>query len=387
MGGVRIRLPVWWAAAFALCALWGRFVLLEKVVPQPDNDTQCYAEGAQAIRLGENPYTFGEGCYLYHPALATALSFLPEVEPRIRAQGAFVVLALAAGLLCAAVAGGAGLIGSPFGLLPFALLFTPTVQGAVGTGNVALVLSLSLAAALLVLRRAPSAAGVLLAVATLLKSVPGIFLLYLAVSAIRRRDRGDATAAVTGLALVTAAMLLPWTREFFEVSSRMVDLHADEVRNFAWIAWIHQVFEVPTPSPWPVLAMAAAAAVTLGLRRRDDTAADWAILSALTLAASPVSWTMGFSLLFLPVAVLLRRTIDAPPFARRGPGGAREVARIGVLAVTAACAGFPGPFWNPDAMVLALVPMDAPLLAAAMLWADGNQRRAPDVADDPVPLT
>lgn len=384
MRRARIRLPVWWAAAFAIVLLWGRNVLFERIVPQIDNDSLCYAEGAQAVRLGQDPYTFGLGCYLYHPALATALSLLPEAEPRVRAQVAFAVLALSAGLLCAAASAAAGLVGSPWGLLPFTFLFTLTARGAVGSGNVALLVSLLIVAALLVLRRAPGAAGLLLAAATVLKSIPGLFLLYLAAAAIRRRDRTLGTAAGVGLALVAASMLLPWTREFFEVSSRMVDFHAGEMRNFAWVSWIHHAFDVPTPSPWPLLVAGALAAAALGLRQGSDPAVDWAILSVLTLAISPVSWIMGFTLLVLPTAVLLRQTVAAPPLPSEGARPfARAILRAAVLAATALCAGFTHLFWRSNNLALALVPMTVPLLAAFLLLGAADRTPASLRSDTP----
>jgi len=372
----RLSLPVWIGAWAAMGLAWWTWRLEPAVRPQVDNDTQCYAEAARAVREGRSPYQEGERCYLYPPALAFGLSLLPEPPPLQRARVMFGLNALAALGLAMTLPLAAGLGRHPLGLLAGLWLFSPVMLGSVGTGNVAIWVAWLPLLALLALRRLPGLAGVLLGVAAALKTMPGLYLVFLAAAAIRQRDPRLARAATAGLLLAAVSLLLPHAGEFLRLSAGQVDLHAREVYNFSFVSLAWRALGGDPPSPWPLLVLGAIASWMLGRRLRGASPAhgdrddegvlpEWALLGTLVHGCAPISWTMSFPQVFLVGALWVRRGVEGAFVAGRGRWAA--AAHWTLAALVAGVPAFPAPFWVPDLPALALVPSLLPLGAAILL--------------------
>lgn len=364
-----LSLPVWLLAWVALGVAWWTWRLEPAVRPQVDNDVQCYAEAARAIREGRSPYQEGERCYLYPPALALGLSLLPDPAPLDRARLAFWLNTAASLGVVVTLPLAAGLGRQPLGLLSAFWLFSPVTLGSIGTGNIAIWVAWLPLLALIGLRRAPIPAGLLLGAATLLKTMPGVYLVFLAAAALRHRESSLARAAMAGLLVAAGSLLLPHTEEFLRLSGGQVDLHAREVRNFSLVSLAWWTFGGEPPSPWPALAAGILAAWMLGWRRRPGTRRDpvpeWALLGTLVHACAPIAWTMSFPQVFLAGMLLVRQGAQGAFVAGRGPSAA--AIHWGTTALVAGVSAFPALFWTPRWPFLALVPTLVPLAAVLLV--------------------
>jgi len=363
-----LSVPVWIGAWAALAIAWWTWRVEPAVRPQVDNDTQCYAEAARAIREGRSPYQEGERCYLYPPGLAFVLSLLPDLPPLHRARAAFGLNTLAALGLAVTLPLAAGLGRHPLGLLSAFWLFSPVTLGSIGTGNVAIWVAWLPLLALPCIRRFPVAGGLLLGAATMLKTMPGLYLVFLAASALRRRDALLARAAAAGLLVAAGSLLLPHSEEFLRVSAGQVDLHAREVRNFSLVSLAWWTLGGTPPSPWPAMGAGFLAAMLLGWQHRDGSRdgflPEWALLGTLVHACAPIAWTMSFPQVFLAGMLMVRRGIERSYVTGSGP--AATATHWGLAGLVAGVPAFPALFWTPDFPFLALVPSAVPFAAGLL---------------------
>ena len=195
-----------------------------------------------------------------------------------------------------------------------------------------LLLALMVAACWAYTRRMSTSAGILIAVAAMLKIFPAVFLLYF----VRKRDWRALSAATVTMALCVALSIhifgwqvhrvylqtvLPWTLRgeamppYLLVSSSLSTL-------------LHRLFVYEpqwNPHPWlnrPVLcailgpalqAIILAPALLLVRSGRENLSLEWAALITATLTISTVPASYNFTLLLLPVVVLCMHLLPRRP--------------------------------------------------------------------------
>lgn len=218
----------------------------------------------------------------------------------------------------------------PRGLLPLlvglSLLWFP-LQFHVILGQLSIPMMACVVGSWAALRRGREGlAGALLAIAVLLKIFPGLLLLYLL---LRGRWRAVAAAAAVGLAglLLTLAVvgpgdmlryraeMAPENLREYASSPHNVSLHSVFSRLFTGDEYMAPLVEAPT------VAAALTGAASLGLLgllalaawRAPRSSAGDDLAFALTCAAmpllTPTSWSHGFVLLILPLALAWRAAL------------------------------------------------------------------------------
>ncbi|NOZ01920.1 MAG: DUF2029 domain-containing protein [Deltaproteobacteria bacterium] len=292
----------WWFLASVLSIFW-LASNLTRSAPAPRNDLRSYVMGARAVSRGESPYDGNYG-YYYPPLLAVIASPAAFADDDEIALTGRVILALSSIVLLLASASLTGLGGTPWGLALSATLFLPLFQEGLAFGNISVVVAAILAVVGLILRRFPLGAGALLALATHLKVVPVLFILFLLLSGIVRKDRTALKAAVSATVLSAALLALPWTGEYVSLvlSGGMQDAKIACGSNFSWVAYFAAV-GIPLPSVVPV-ALALGAVWLLVRGKTEINTIDWSILHCLVVFASPIVWFHTFALAVLPATMV-----------------------------------------------------------------------------------
>jgi alpha-1,2-mannosyltransferase len=232
--------------------------------------------------------------------------------------------------------------------------------------------------------------GALVGLATAVKLVPGVFIIYLLVSGRRRAAR---TAVLAALAWTAGAfLLLPrdsvtyWTSAIFN-SGRLGDNAGTENQSLRGLLLR---FFLPGQAPgalWVLIAVAVAVPGFLlarRLARERWEIAGIAVTALLLVLISPVAWIHYFLLVVIAIGALA--------------GDGRRLRRVLTAAVTAVFFGLTVPWWGQSLLHDAAVPRvvsrvveDAFGIAAAVLVVIiartrmTGADRAPDASDDGPP--
>ncbi|NOZ02113.1 MAG: DUF2029 domain-containing protein [Deltaproteobacteria bacterium] len=373
----RIGKTWWWAIALTIFMGWMVYYLQNRTV-DVGCDLQAYLDGARAVEEGKSPYgPAGQSDYLYHPALALFLDSVGATR-NDPSKWWFAWLAASAFVLLAGAAALAGGVGSPWGLALFLLLFTDMVNVGIDYGNIAIGVAAIVVLALLVLKRAPVAAGVLFALAVILKTVPVVFLVYMAGRWMAGRSRRqDRICLVTAFALLVASLLLPWMTDYVTQAGALVEDKLGFGSNYSWAAWAYRMSGGRQILPFGLtLAAAILGAFGLGRFRRGGDKTHWAILFILAWFASPIIWNYSNTLCFVPFAVWMDRAFDGTRSPPR-PRAARllDILFLAIFVLSMLQMDF---FWDSSLWIgrniFPLIPMTIPLIAGCMLLLDRRVR-------------
>ena len=208
--------------------------------------------------------------------------------------------------------------------------------------------------------------GALIGLATAIKLVPGVFIIYLWVSGRRRAARTAALAAVAWTA--GAYLLLPrdsvtyWTSAIFQ-SGRLGNNAGTENQSLRGL--LLRIF-LPAQAPgavWVVIALAVAIpgfALARRLSREHNEMAGIAVAAMLEVLISPVAWIHYFLMVIIAIGVIA--------------GDGRQPRRVATAAAAAVFFGLRIPWWghsllsDPDVpRLLSRVVEDAFGIAAAAL--------------------
>lgn len=190
--------------------------------------------------------------------------------------------------------------------------------------------------------------GALVGLATAIKLVPGVFIIYLLVSGRRRAARTAVLAAVAWT--VGAYLLLPrdshryWTSVIFD-SGRLGDNAGTENQSLRGLLLR---FFLPGQAPgviWVLIAVAVAVPGFLlarRLARQQWETAGIAVTALLLVLISPVAWIHYFLLVVVPIGALT--------------GDGRRLRRVLTAAGTALFFGLKVPWWGQSLLHDAGVP-------------------------------
>jgi len=153
--------------------------------------------------------------------------------------------------------------------------------------------------------------GALVGLATAIKLVPGVFIVYLWLSG---RRRAAVTAAIVAVAGTLGAwLLLPydsmtyWTSAVFD-SGR---LGSNSGTSDQSLRGLLLRFFLPGPLPWPIWAVAAAAVAVAGfalvrrLARQDRDVEAIAVTALVGVLVSPVSWIHHYVVVVVAIGAIL----------------------------------------------------------------------------------
>jgi alpha-1,2-mannosyltransferase len=153
--------------------------------------------------------------------------------------------------------------------------------------------------------------GALVGLATAIKLVPGVFIVYLWLSG---RRRAAVTAAIVAVAGTLGAwLLLPydsmtyWTSAVFD-SGRLGSNSGTSDQSLRGL--LLRVF-LPGPLPWPIWAVAAAAVAVAGfalvrrLARQDRDMEAIAVTALVGVLVSPVSWIHHYVVVVVAIGAIL----------------------------------------------------------------------------------
>jgi alpha-1,2-mannosyltransferase len=219
--------------------------------------------------------------------------------------------------------------------------------------------------------------GVLVGLATAIKLVPGVFIVYLWLSG---RRRAAVTAAVTALAWTLGAwLLLPgdsvtyWTSAIFQ-SGRLGSNAGTSNQSLRGIL-LREFLPGQAPGAlWAFLALAVAAAGFALARRRARQGREMegiAVTALLWVLLSPVSWIHHFVVVVVVIGAIL--------------ADGRSRSRVAIAVATAAFFAFTVPWWGQSLLSHSAVPVlaatvvqDAFGIAAVALIVIIARLRAPD---------
>jgi hypothetical protein len=275
--------------------------------PKAGSDFECHWRSARLLHDGQSPYCV-DCCYVYHPVLATVLSpFAVDsrgwiLEHWTLIGAAFAIMTAAMNVLAL------GLWGTLLGLLAFAALFSQSVTFGVEVGNITVVAAMCLAIALAVNDRSSWVSGVFFGLASVLKVIPGVFVLFLLVHGFRHKRRADLVAAAAAIIVIGVASLNPHMKEWWAKSAGYVAELSAVNSNFSWIDSIFRLSRIML-SPWLFYGASAAISVQLGLSRRVRRKNAWAILALACVLFSPVAWSHWFAFAIFPILYLINLTI------------------------------------------------------------------------------
>ncbi len=322
VAGRRGRRVVWGALAAEVAV-----VLVFALVYRPF-DLAIYLWGGRAVRQGLRLYAVqvrGNNWFTYPPfaaALFAPLTLVPPVLTGVAWElGTVAALAWSA-RTCLRLAGyqpGATVTAA---VTAAGLLLEPVYHTLyLGQVNVFL-----LALVLADIRRAAAGkpAGIGIGLATAIKLVPGLFIVFL-LAARRTRDAATAAAVVAACAaagwlLNPAASRLYWTRLFYN-SSRVSATYISNQSPYAALARI--LGGTSHVGPWYLAISAALALAGLATAARLARHHDWLAAAALTgitgLLVSPISWTHHW---VWTLPALLTLWLTATPAARAATAAA-----------------------------------------------------------------
>jgi alpha-1,2-mannosyltransferase len=221
--------------------------------------------------------------------------------------------------------------------------------------------------------------GALVGLATAIKLVPGVFIVYLWLSG---RRRAAVTAAATALAWTLGTwLLLPgdsvtyWTSAIFQ-SGRLGSNAGTSNQSLRGIL-LREFLPGQAPGAlWAVLAVAVAAAgFTLARRlaRQGRNMEGIAVTALLWVLLSPVSWIHHFVVVVVVIGAIL--------------ADGRSRSRVAIAAATAAFFAFTVPWWGQSLLIRPAVPVlaarvvqDAFGIAAVVLIVIIARLRAPEPA-------
>jgi alpha-1,2-mannosyltransferase len=219
--------------------------------------------------------------------------------------------------------------------------------------------------------------GVLVGLATAIKLVPGVFIVYLWFS---RRRRPAVTAAVTAIAWTLGAwLLLPrdsvtyWTSAIFQ-SGRLGSNAGTSNQSLRGIL-LREFLPAQAPGVlWAVLAAAVAVAgfaLVRRLARQGREMEGIAVTALLWVLLSPVSWIHHLVVVVVVIGAIL--------------ADGRSRSRVAIAVATAAFFALTVPWWGQSLLGRAAVPVlaarvvqDAFGLAAVVLIVIIARLRAPD---------
>jgi alpha-1,2-mannosyltransferase len=308
------------------------YVLTERVLGLGGTDLRIYLMGGDAFRHGQSIYEPALlGWQFTYPAF-TVLIFAP-----LSLISAGVLLKIVAAIGIAAVAtvtwlvfrmlnyrSGAGLVGATLGLTA-AFIWLQPVFDTLGQGQVNIVLMLLVVADFALARHRRWPTGVLIGLATAIKLVPGLFILYLLLT---RRIREAVTAIVTFVVLNLIGFLVApsdshryWFGGVFADSKRVAGPDGiDSAYNQSLHGVLVRAFGIGTGNVlwYPVALVAAAAglAVAVMAYRRGQEAAGMVLCAITALLVSPLSWHehwVWIAPAIVLVADLSRRIIATRP--------------------------------------------------------------------------
>jgi hypothetical protein len=294
VAGRRARRVVWGVLAVQVAV-----VLVFALVYRPF-DLWIYLWGGRAVTRGLGLYAVqvrGNNWFTYPPfaaALFTPLTVIPPVLTGLAWElGTVAALAWSA-RACLQLAGYQPPATVTAAITAAALLLEPVYHTLyLGQVNVFL-----LALVLADLRRAAAGrpAGLGIGLATAIKLVPGLFIVFL-LAARRTRDAARAAAvaaacAACGWLINPPASRLYWTRLFYD-SSRVSATYISNQSPYAALARI--LGGTSHVGPWYLAITAALALAGLATAARLARRRDWLAATALTgitsLLVSPISWT------------------------------------------------------------------------------------------------
>jgi alpha-1,2-mannosyltransferase len=368
-------------------------------------DLEIYTGAARAWAEGRSIYDYRHPTYglgsTYPPSAAIAFAPLTLVDPVLRAVLWTAVNVAALGLTCRLVAtrllGLRGERADTWALVAtgLAAVTLPVWVSIAYQGQVNVLLWLLVVADVGTVGRRSRWTGVGIGVATALKLVPGLFVIYL-LTAGQRRGGLRALAVAAGVTLV-GALLAPgdswdyWTDLVWD-SSRVGRL--DDWANNSLLGTLARLVK-PGPTRtvvWVALALAVVVVAMWRARRATragDLLAATVVVGCASSLVSPISWSHHLGFLVLALAAVAGSSRQAPRWGLLVAGwvflldplgfgsdattsGARTVAMLAVVVALPIEAGRSRP-----------VEPDAGAVAPGELHAEGGRARAEEPAAPP----
>jgi alpha-1,2-mannosyltransferase len=381
LGGRLAGLPPWAAAALGVLAWVAALAAVAPLVRgyltgPPDQrlaDLDVYRTGGLSVLRGQPLYTMLTQPpqllpFTYPPAaalFAAPLAVLPWPAAQLAwVPFVYVPLAVVIWYAFAPLLRRAGrLRPAVFAVLFAACAYLFPVRDEMRFGQVDLVL-LALAVADCAARQPRWPRGTLVGLATAIKLVPGVFVVYLWLSG---RRRAALTAALVALAVTLGAWLvLPqdsvtyWTSAIFDSgrfgpNSGTSDQSLRGLLLRAFLPWPPAAAGLPAGLPGVIWVVAAAAVAVAGfaavrrLARQSREPEAMAVTALVGVLASPVSWIHHYVVVVLVIGAIL------------ADGRARR--RVALAAGTAAYFALTIPWWGQSL----LGQRDVPVLAARVV--------------------
>jgi alpha-1,2-mannosyltransferase len=346
-------------------------------------DLQIYVGSARDWLQGVSLYDYRDGVHhlgaTYPPIGPLAfVAFVPmSAEAREVLWTAVSLAALGATAWCTALLAGIDRARrATWALWAFAAAaVTIPVWLTLRQGQINVVLWLLVVGDVVAVQRRSRWSGIGIGIATAVKLVPGLFIVWL-VLARRRTAAGRAlvaAAAATALGwlLAPSDSSLYWTELIFQ--SRRIG-QVDDPRNNSLLAVVARAVEPGPARNWLWLAGAAAiAAVGLarGVRaaRRDDFLAATAIVGCAATLVSPISWTHHLGFAVLALAGLATR--------RPRPWAMVGLAALWLVLVDPGGLGDDAPSSTLRAVVLLAVVVAMPVVDGRSARSAGDDRHQP----------
>lgn len=372
LGGRLAELPAWAAAALGVLAWVAALAAVAPLVRgyltgPPDQrlaDLDVYRTGGLSVLRGQSLYTMLTQPpqllpFTYPPAaalFAAPLAVLPWPAAQL-AWVPFVYVPLAVVIWHAfapLLRRGGRLRPAVFAVVFAACAYLFPVRDEMRFGQVDLVL-LSLVVADCAARQPRWPRGALVGLATAIKLVPGVFVVYLWLSG---RRRAALTAALVALAVTLVAwLLLPqdsvtyWTSAIFD-SARLGPNSGTSDQSLRGLLLRAGLPADQSGAIWVVVAAAVALAgfaVVRRLARRSREPEAMAVTALVGVLASPVSWIHHYVVVVLVIGAIL--------------ADGRAPRRVALAAGTAAYFALTIPWWGQSL----LGQRDVPVLAARVV--------------------
>jgi alpha-1,2-mannosyltransferase len=374
------RLAVLAAATAAGLGLWQGWRIGP---PSGLLDLQIYVGAARDWLNGASLYDYRDGVHnlgaTYPPIGPLAfVAFVPmSAECREVLWSAVSLAALAATAWCTSILAGVDRARRlTWSLWAFAAAtVTIPVWLTLRQGQVNIVLWLLVVADVVAVARRSRWSGIGIGVATAVKLVPGLFIVWLVLArrgaAAARAVAAAVAATALGWALAPSDSTRYWTQLIFE-SSRIGQV--DDPRNNSLLAVVARSVE-PGPVRNGLWLAGAAVIVTVGLvrgveaARRDDFLAATAIVGCAATLVSPISWThhLGFAVLAL-AAVTTRRP---------RPWAMAALVGVWLVLVDPGGLGDDAPTSTVRAVVLLVVVVAMPVVTGRSRTSDGDDVEEP----------
>ena len=297
------------------------------------------------------------GALLMVPLTAIPDGLLMTLAYAVNAVCLAAVVWICSGPLRSWLAGTAPRLLAVGGLTLVALPLTP-VADVLGLGQIGLVLLLLCSFDIVVVaRRAPSAYGVLVGIATAVKITPALFIVHFVVT---RQWRAAVTATLTVVACWSAAAVILWNDTviywseglLFRVNER-IDHFGSGVFNQSWMGLVDGL---PAPLPTPLWVALSTATLVVAFRaavhahRADDPVLVLGLVGLASVLVTPVAWH-HHAVWVVPALLALL-------------GDARTAWRVGAVAVVGSLLMVPSrlPTGGPDIFVVLYVVLGCCLL-------------------------